>query len=222
MGFMDRFKKTETSKSEDICRYFAALFPDREEMVYPEEITDSVSVDVHIMMPNENQKFYVVYTVGMSNMPMTLPEKFAGQEDMKYAELYAFLPATWDWGESDNSSVEVDQQGDWILRYIKYLAKFPHRNKTWIGYGHTIPNGPDYAPLCAGTEMGGVLISQVGNDLEAVNTRDGSVVNLYMVIPVYREEIEFGREYGIAALNEVFGENQMTLVINMNRPNYCR
>ena len=79
MGFMDRYKKTETSRAEDICRYFATLFPDREEMVYPEEVTDSVSVDVHIMMPNENQNFYVVYTVGMSDLPMTLPDKFSGQ-----------------------------------------------------------------------------------------------------------------------------------------------
>ncbi len=33
-----------------------------------------------------------MYTTGMSDMPMTLPEEIADREDLKHAELFMFLP----------------------------------------------------------------------------------------------------------------------------------
>ena len=48
----------------------------------------------------EKQDFYVLYTTGMSDLPMTLPDELSDREDLKYAELYLFLPGSWDMGRS--------------------------------------------------------------------------------------------------------------------------
>lgn len=63
--------------AEEISGHFKALFPNREEFVYHELISDLVHIDVNIMRPTEERPYYVMYTTGMSDMPMTLPEEIA-------------------------------------------------------------------------------------------------------------------------------------------------
>lgn len=207
--------------SEEISKHFAALFPDREEIVFHEIISDLVHIDVCIRKPNENRKFYVLYTTGMSDLPMTLPEGYQDREDLKYSELYLFLPESFNFGESYSLVSDLDDKDSWIIHLVKYLARFPHEYSTWFGYGHTLPNGPQYAPLCDGTKMGGVVLSQGGGDIECVNTDDGKKINLLMVIPAYQEEIEYKLKYGMEGLDKVFSENRMPMILDINRPNYC-
>lgn len=207
--------------ADEICKHFEALFPNREEIVFHEILSDLVHIDVYVRKPNEEQNFYVIYTTGMSDMPMNLPKGYKKREDWKYAELYAFLPGDWNCGEAGKPLSELEQKDAWFIPFMKFIARFPHEYNTWLGYGHTIPNGPDYAPLCEGTQMGGVVLSQGGNSMECVNTEDGTRVNLLMLIPAYQEEIEYKLKYGMEALNEVFHKHDMPLVIDMSRPNYC-
>lgn len=206
---------------EEISKHFEALFPDREEIVYHEVFSDLVHIDVYVRKPNAKQDFYVIYTTGMSDMPMTLPEGYTEREDMKYSELYMFLPGTWNCGESGKPLSDLEAKYAWIIHYIKYLARFPHEYDTWLGYGHTLPNGPKYAPLCEGTKLGGVVLSQGGGDLECVKTKDGKEINLLLVIPAYQEEIEYKLKYGMSALDKVYRENKLPMILDINRPNYC-
>ncbi len=206
---------------EEICRHFEALFPDREEIVFHEFVSDLVHIDVYVRKPNEKQDFYVIYTTGMSDMPMTLPKEYRDREDLKYSELYMFLPGTWNCGEAFRPLSDLEAKDAWIIQYIKYLARFPHEYDTWLGYGHTLPNGPEYAPLCAGTKLGGVVLSQGGGSLECVKTGDGKEINLLLVIPAYQEEIEYKLKYGMSALDEVFRKNRLPMILDINRSNYC-
>lgn len=206
---------------EEISNYFEALFPDREEIVFHELVSDLVHIDVYVRKPNEKQNFYVIYTTGMSDMPMTLPEGYTDREDLKYSELYMFLPQSWSCGESGKPLSDLEAKDSWIIQYIKFLARFPHEYDTWLGYGHTIPNGPSYAPLCEGTRMGGVVLSQGGGNMECVNTADGRKINLLLVIPAYQEEIEYKLKYGMSALDEVFRKNELSMILDITRPNYC-
>ncbi|MBE5881297.1 MAG: suppressor of fused domain protein [Lachnospiraceae bacterium] len=206
--------------AEEISDYMAQLFPDREEFVYHEIISDLVHIDVYIRRPNDEQKFYVVYTTGMSDLPMTLPKDLKDRDDIKYAELYMFLPEDWRLGEP-GQSVSSEETDIWIVNYIKFLARFPHEYKTWLAYGHTLPNGPDYEPLCEGTKLGGVVLSQGDGPLECVVTKDGTRVNLYMVIPAYEEEIQYKLKYGMGALDDVFREKKLPVVLNLQRENLC-
>ncbi|MCI8809512.1 MAG: suppressor of fused domain protein [Oscillibacter sp.] len=207
--------------AEQINAYFAEQFPDRGGFVYHEIVSDLVHIDVHILRPNGKGNFYVLYTTGMSDLPMTLPEDIAGREDLKYGELFMFLPGDWNVGEEAQSPSDLPYECLWPVSLLKFLARFPHEYKTWLGFGHTMPNGPDYAPICDGVGFGGVVLSWMGSDLGQVETEDGHNVLLYHVIPAYKEEIEYKLKYGMEGLEERFAENHMPLVLDVHRPNYC-
>lgn len=207
--------------AEEISGHFKALFPKREEFVYHELISDLVHIDVNIMRPTEERPYYVMYTTGMSDMPMTLPEEIADREDLKHAELFMFLPGEWNPGETGQLDSDIPDSEYWPIRLIKYLARFPHEYHTWLGWGHTIPNGAEYGPLCAETEMGGVVLVQTGGDMGSMQAEDGTEINFYMVVPVYREEIEYKLEFGMEALDKRFCDRNLPMILDINRPNYC-
>ena len=69
--------------------------------------------------------------------------------------------------------------------------------------------------------FGGVVLDQLGKDLEQVETKDGRVVNLLFAIPAYREEIEYKLKYGMEALQERFAQGELPMVLDPGRPNYC-
>lgn len=208
------------SYAEEISDYFSKLFPGRETFVFHELISDLVHIDVNIMRPTEDADFYVVYTTGMSDLPMSLPEGYEDREDMKYAEIFAFMPPTWKPGGELNLNDIPDSEA-WMIHLIKYLARFPHEYDTWLGDGHTIPNGPNYTPITEGTAMGGVVLKQLGKSLECIETDDGKRINLLMLIPAYQEEIEYKLKYGMHKLDEIYAEKNLPMVIDLQRPNYC-
>lgn len=139
----------------------------------------------------------------------------------EYAESYAFMPPTWNPGDEFQLSTDIPDSEYWIIHMLKFLARFPHEYETWFGAGHTIPNGPDYEPICEGTTMGGVVLSQSGGDLECITTKDGKRINFLMVVPAYKEEIEYKLKYGMSVLDKKFCDNNMQLIIDIHRPNYC-
>lgn len=207
--------------AEEINRHFEALFPNREEFVFHELISDLVHIDVNIMRPTGEKPYYVMYTTGMSDLPMTLPEEIADREDLKYGELFMFLPKEWNPGESGQLNSDMPDSEYWPIRLIKYLARFPHECDTWLGWGHTIPNGPDYEPICADSQMGGVVLVQIGGGMGSMESEDGKKINFYMVVPAYREEIEFKLEYGMEELDKRFSEGNLPMILDIRRPNYC-
>ncbi len=50
---------------------------------------------------------------------------------------------------------------------------------------------------------------------------EGKLVSFYMVIPAYREEIEYKLKYGMDELSRRFRENRLKLVLDVERPNFC-
>lgn len=247
MGFLDKFKKKpQTSPggspiyryeepekqgwrpptaygtyAEEISAHFEELFPGRECFVFHEIISDLVHIDVNIMRPTEKQSFYVVYTTGMSDLPMTLPDEIADREELEYAEVFLLLPGDWNLGKEFQLGSDVPPESFWPIQLLKFLARFPHEYQTWLGWGHTIPNGPGYEPLGPGVGFGGVVLDQLGKGLEAVPVKDGHQVNLLFAIPAYREEIEYKLKYGMEALQEKFSQGELPVVLDVRRPNLC-
>lgn len=204
----------------EIDRHFAELFPGHEGFVFHELLSDLVHIDVHIIPPDEDLPFYVLYTTGMSDLPMTLPEEIEHPELYRRGELYLFLPADWQLGKPGDSGTDIPPAYYWPIHLIKFLARFPHEYKTWLGWGHTMPNGPGYAPLGEGTGMGGVVLSAT-DKIPPLKAEDGAVVNFYMVLPAYKEEIEYKLQYGMEKLEERFMEGKVSLVWDIRRPNLC-
>lgn len=206
---------------EEVEQHFEALFPDRESFVMHEIISDLVHIDVHIMRPTETSHFFVVYTTGMSDMPMTPHKSIENPEEVEFAELVMFMPAEWNPGEVGQLNSDIPESEYWPIYLIKYLARFPHEYKTWFAHGHTMPNGPDYEPFTDDTQMGGVVFVSLDDNFSILETDDGKIINIYMVVPAYREEIEYKLEHGMSKLDEVFVKNELPMVIDIHRENYC-
>lgn len=207
--------------AEEITEYFGALFPGRKSFVYHELVSDLVHIDVNIMRPTPENNYYVVYTTGMSDLPMTLPDELADREDLKYAEVFLFLPGDWDLGEALQSASGLPYSSYWPIHTLKFLARFPHEYKTWLAWGHTMPNGPDYTPMCDGVGFGGIVLDRAGGHLSALDTKDGTHISFLFAIPAYQEEIEYKLKYGMEALSKRFAEGGLPMVLDIHRPNLC-
>lgn len=206
--------------TEEITDHFDKVFPGRVTNVFHEVISDIVHIDIYFMEPTDEEPFRVVYTTGMSDLPMTLPielEKEWGH--LKRAELMMFLPESWPIGSEDFE----DERYYWPIRLLKQLARFPHEYNTWLGYGHTIPNSEEYDPYADNTELNGVILSALNEEISSINTKDGTLINVYNVIPLYKEEMDYKLENGMDALfdklSEVEGNGYW---IDSSRKNACK
>lgn len=209
-----------SSHAEEIEAHFQSLFPGRTSFVFHELVSDLVHIDVNIMRPKKDARYYVLYTTGMSDLPMTLPGEIADREDLKYCELYLFLPEDWSFGETGTLDSDLPESSYWPVRLLKFLARFPHEYQTWLGWGHTIPNGPQYAPLAGGVGFGGVVLAQPSG-VPPLDTGDGRHISFYAAIPAYKEEIEYKLKYGMEELGRRFAEGKLPMVLDTSRPNLC-
>lgn len=247
MGFFDRFHKPKrevTPGGSDIYRHadlngapaglpeitgryadavdahFASLFPGRESRVIHEIVSEYVHVDVHVLWPTQEQNFFVLYTIGMSDRPMVIPRQVpaAQRPDLELAEVFLMLPGDWPLkaGEAPTQAVY------WPVVLMKTLARFPHQYQSWLGHGHTLPNTAGYDPYAPGVPFGAaVLVGGGDGALGHLDAQDGRRVNLLCVIPAYKEEVEYKLTYGMTALSKLYDDHDVYPVLNVHRPNLC-
>ena len=201
----------------EVEKHFEALFPGRKTFVFHEIVSDLIHVDVSVMQPTKKDNFYVMYTTGMSDLPMTLPDNIKERDDLKYAELFMFLPDSWNPGKEFTISTDMPYKDFWPIQMIKFLARFPHEYKTWLGYGHTIPNGQDYEPILEGSDMSGMLLLELDENFSPLVLKNGEKVHLYMTMPITRAEMEYKLKHGMSELDKKFSEQDLQLVIDMYR-----
>jgi len=207
-----------SSYAEEINSHFGDIFTDCEAVVFHEVVSDLVHIDVNVMKPTQTGGFHILYTTGMSDLPMTLPDHIAERTDLRYAELIMLLPDSWNPGKSFSISTEMPLQDSWAIDLIKYLARFPHEHKTWLCDGHTIPNGSNYEPYLKDSRMSCVVL--LPSPIEALSnliTADGTTINFYSVLPITRAEAEFKLKRGMDALLDKFTKTKVPLIIDMYR-----
>lgn len=209
--------------AEEIEKHFESLFPNREGFVFHEIMSDLVHIDVHILKPTEKDNYYVMFTTGMSDKPMTLPEGLQDDDHkhLERAELFMLLPPTWNPGEVGTTNSDIPYEEYWPIQIIKYLARFPHEYNTWFAWGHTIPNGAEYEPIIDGSDMGGFVLLELDENFSPTTAEDGTPIHFYMVMPAYKEEIEYKLQHGMSALDDLYAENDLPIVIDMHRKNVC-
>jgi hypothetical protein len=180
------------------------------EIVWP-----NVHVDIHIIEPTLERNFITLVTSGMSDKPMKSPF-----EGLEYAELMICLPSHWQL----NQDAFQDERNYWVVRWLKYLARFPHEFDTWIWATHTIPNGDPPVPFAVDVEMSCALLTYprlFGTEFWTLKVRDDKEIHFLSFVPIYKEEMEFKLEHGIEALYSRFEENLVCELLDTNRPNYC-
>lgn len=200
------------------------FFGEGEVAVWHELVSDLVHIDVYMAKPTEQRPFCTLITSGMSDLPMTLPDAIDESEraDYERAELVMCLPPDWPLTQEAFEKPE----NYWPIGLLKMLARLPHDHKTWLGWGHSIPNGHPAEPF-AGTQFTGVVLGppvDLPQDFWSFQVEvqgKQQPVSLYGVFPVYTEEMEYkiNSERGADALFEKFSPFEVSLMVQVNRPN---
>lgn len=192
--------------------------------VYHELLSDKVHLDVHIVPPSADFPFYTLITSGMSDRPMTVPPGASIEDAPPFAELCILLPSTWgipaDFAEA--TAAFKDENVYWPIRWLKMLARLPHEYGTWLGFGHTIPNGEDAAPFAANTELGCMLLLtalSLPEEFQTLVISPEKTVQFYTLYPIYREEMALKMEQGADSLIDHFEAYDIGDVLDLTRPN---
>lgn len=187
------------------------------EMVFHELVSDLVHVDIHWVAPTDERPIHTLITSGMSDRPMVVPDDC---EDLRFAELMITLPPDW----PISQEAFEDESNYWPIRLMKMLARLPHEYETWLGVGHTVPNGDPAEPYSPDTDFSCALIlppvtlEDEFHELEV----DGEIINFYAIVPLYAEETDYKLKHGLDKLLDRFGEADVGEVIEIGRKNSCR
>ncbi|RDV38741.1 suppressor of fused domain protein [Bradymonadaceae bacterium TMQ3] len=184
--------------------------------VWHELVSFGVHIDIHVVEPTEERPFVTLVTSGMSARPMTLPPGLESPEEWRLAELMMVLPPDWNLSEEGFE----DERHYWPVRLLKSLARLPGDMDTWLGWGHSVPNGHPAEPYAPELPFSGALVIPPILFPEAFRMAGEPPIRLFQVVPVTDAEMEMKLELGLDAvlerLEEVYPEIYGPL--NIRRP----
>ncbi len=186
--------------------------------VFHELVSDTVHIDVHIVKPTDAYPFIRLVTSGMSDLPMSTPPD---ADVPRHAELMITLPPDW---KLDKESFE-DERWYWPVRLIKTLARLPHKYGTWLGWGHTVPNGDPAEPYAADVRFDGCILLpsiSVPDGFHRLPIDAGKEIAFFAVVPLYKEELALKLRSGAEKLLERFDKKRIGDTIDPGRPNAGR
>lgn len=118
-----------------------------------------------------------------------------------------------------------DECNYWPIRLLKVLARFPHHFKTWLYWGHTIPNGNPPEPYSANTKLNcALLIPSIltPKDFFSLHVDNNKEVKFFAVTPIYTEEMDYKLENGHDELLALFDKEKISHLLDINRKNVCK
>jgi len=199
--------------SDHIERHLGSI-----ETVFHEIVSDTVHIDVHWVRPNVHNPCHRLVTSGMSDLPMRTPDD---TELPRFMELMISLPPHW---QIDQESFK-DEAWYWPVRLIKFLARLPHKYETWLGFGHTVPNGDPAEPYAPDSGFNGCIIlpSVTAPDAFAhLAVHPGKTINFMSIVPLYAREMDLKLRRGVDALLEQFDRKGVTDIFAPDRSDVAR
>lgn len=182
-GIPEEYTEEEMGAIEEhIERYFGKI-----SRIFLDMEGGDVRADICEIAPTQKRHYYTYITVGMGARP---------QAQEGRAELVLALTADW---QVDDASLE-NSFWSWPFRFLQTLTRVPKHTGGWLGVGHLVDN---LDPLDRSTELCGLmLIPPQGTDPKAgmCVLPSGEVVNFCQVMPLYREELDYGAVHGVPAL----------------------
>ncbi|MGN0623261.1 MAG: suppressor of fused domain protein [Oscillospiraceae bacterium] len=207
--FPELYSDEETEVLEKhIEKYFGNF-----DNVFHEIFSPDIHVDICIIDPTPEKKYYTLVTMGMGAHKMNVPEELK-EKHMDRAELIITVPADWD-------ITSNREKYYWVIRWMKILARLPIEEDTWLGWGHTIAN-PEYAPFAENTGFCGLMLVDpqiCGSDGSFCILPDGGEVLFYQLIPLYKEEMEYKLDHDAGSLMDRM--EGISHVVDVFRPNFC-
>ena len=189
---------------DHIAKHFGTV-----KTVLHEMCSFDIHVDVEIVEPTEEKNYYTLVTVGMGTYRMNVPEEYK-DEQIDRIELLLCLPSNWD------LKTQKDEYR-WPSDLLRDLARLPLRENSWLGYGHTIPNG---APFADNTKLSATILlglQDASHEACICELPDGDRILFYQIIPLYDEELEYKLANGTDSLLKNMGD--VDHVIDITRKN---
>lgn len=174
-------------------------------VVWHEIVSDTLHLDVYMWRPTAERPYYTFVTSGMSDLPMALPAGASEDGTSDLAELVVCLPP--DWPVPDSGMAPWDDDSYFPVYWLKSLARLPSEYDTWVGFGHSIPNGDPAEPLTTGTSLvGWVLLPPMTLPEEgrSVALPDGRRIDLFGIIGVTQAELDRKLTAGVGSLFDGF------------------
>lgn len=202
---------------EQIVAHVSANLGDIES-VFHEIVSDTVHIDVHWVKPGPGSPCHRLVTSGMSDLPMHVPEDFEGP---RYLELMVSLSPDWQISEE----AFRDERWYWPIRLLKFLARLPHKYQTWLGYGHTVPNGDPAEPYGPGTRQSGCIILpsvSVSPAFYELPIDTDKTITFLSVVPLYEAEMNLKLRKGVDALLDLFDSKGVRDLVDPVRPDLAR
>lgn len=226
MGLFDRFKKHQDEPAEgpqflytkEEIEAYETFIQSRFgpfDQVLHEIVSPDIHLDVIMVPPTKERRFYKLITMGMGAYRMQVPREFRNYE-LERAELIIYLLPDWKIG----SDAERDY---WPIRWLKTLARYPLTAKTWLAAGHTVSANEYDEPVADNTGFTGfLLVNGTGMDYQTLDFRlpGGEKVNFYEIIPLYPEEVRLKLEHGMDALMDRFTDEDLFPLVNIKRKNH--
>ena len=182
--------------------------------VLHEKKSSTVHVDLHVVPPNYSRPYFTLLTSGMSDLDMHVP---AGLEDLALAEVCLCLPG--DWPLSLTEFGWRKPEYFWPIAALQKVARYVHRQKTWLSWGHTVE---DSAPIdFVGRFTGVILLNPrtFPEGLDRVTTdEDGRTIHFLAAIPLLPQEMQFAQKLGSDTLEERLNDAGVTEHLNPQRP----
>lgn len=210
-------KKSVPNSVELVDNHLDQFFDESEDIVVFDEIeSEVIHRDVFFIKANEDRPYHILLSCGMSALPMKVPENL---DSSPFAEVMMLVPHEWNL-EYESFS---DERNYWPIRLIKELMMLPHPDKTWLGFGHTY-GFEDDGEFAEGVGFNSVMLvhsMELSDDFTQIEREDGQVVNIFSLIPLYKEELVFKKQNGPTALLELFDQHKIGEILQVGRPNVC-
>ncbi|MCU0694504.1 MAG: suppressor of fused domain protein, partial [Polyangiaceae bacterium] len=96
--------------------------------------------------------------------------------------------------------------------------------RSWLGFGHTVPNGEPPVPFADNTKLCCALLLppvRVPSDFYDLRLEDGRAINIYAVVPIYAEELQLKLTRGVGDLLDRFDREGVNELLDRGRVNTC-
>jgi hypothetical protein len=199
--------------SEHIERHLGPI-----EAVFHEVVSDTVHIDLHWVKPTADAPFARLITSGMSDLPMSVPDDSGLPAHL---ELMITLPEDW---RFEMSAFE-DERWYWPIRLLKTLARLPHKYDTWLGWGHTVPNGDPAEPYADNVKFtGAILLPPVTAPEEffVLPIDEHKSIGFLAVYPLFAEEMDLKLRRGTDALLDGFVRHAVSDIVDPRRRNVAK
>jgi hypothetical protein len=178
--------------------------------VFHELVSPDIHVDICVIEPTKKRNYYTLVTMGMGAHKMNIPPELESNK-IDRAELLITLPPDWNLENEDEIYY-------WPMRWLKIMARLPIEHNTWLGWGHTVPNGE---PFAKNTKLSGMLVTMpyfFAEKAASCKLPNKELVRFYQLIPLYENEMKYKIKNGTEALEDSFPDD-FDMVVDINRKN---